>query len=198
MIYKHTTHNIHNREDGRKEEQSRTWVSSKRKKEEVSDTFVWFSVLQIIVSVYQSEIPTQPRGTLTRPLTLANSASGSTGPSSSLSSRLSLVVTFPRLLLTAGSVNCPGTLPSLVFFRSRMKSSAQAFCVGFAPKQTKEFSDWNSPTPTGRMHPHRTTDRSDINMIRFLLAVLFCLMIIDYIFQISFHLLGIKFQLVYL
>ena len=33
---------------------------------------------------------------------------------------------------------CLATLPSLVFFRSRRRSRAQAFCVGFAPKQTKE------------------------------------------------------------
>ena len=53
------------------------------------------------LGAYSSEIPTQPSGTLTHPLTLANRASESTGPSSSLSNRLSLTVAFPRLLLTA-------------------------------------------------------------------------------------------------
>ena len=37
-------------------------------------------------SVYSSEIPTKPPGTLTHPLTLANQVSESTGPSSRLSS----------------------------------------------------------------------------------------------------------------
>ena len=40
-----------------------------------------------------------------------------------------------------------GTLPSLVFW-SRRKSHAQALCVGFVPKQTKESFDWHSLTPT--------------------------------------------------
>ena len=58
--------------------------------------FLW-----AIASVYPSEIPTHSPGTLTHPLTLADQASESTGPSSSLSCRISLTVTFPRLLLTA-------------------------------------------------------------------------------------------------
>ena len=40
FLYGHTKHNIHNREGGGKEnKQTRTWVSSKSKKEEVCDTF---------------------------------------------------------------------------------------------------------------------------------------------------------------
>ena len=57
--------------------------------------------------------------------------------------RLFLTVT-PSLFF----VDCPGTLPFLIFFRSRRKSRAQALCVGFAPKQAKESSDWLSPAPS--------------------------------------------------
>ena len=60
--------------------------------------FWHFSVA--IVSVYPSEIPTQLLGTLTHPLALADLASGSTCPNSSLSSRLSLTVAFPCLSIT--------------------------------------------------------------------------------------------------
>ena len=42
-------------------------------------------------------------------------------------------------------------LPSLVHFQSRGRSCTQALCVGFAPKRTKEFSDWHAHTPTQRM-----------------------------------------------
>ena len=94
-----TTYTI---ESGRKKnKKARTWVSTKRKKGEVFDTFLWFPVhLWAIVSVYLSEIPTQPPGTLTHPLALADLTSESTGPSSSLGGCLSLTVAFPRLLLT--------------------------------------------------------------------------------------------------
>ena len=71
----------------KKNKHARTWFSSKRKKEKfltLSGGFLWS-----IASVYPSEIPTQLRGTLTHPLTLANPGFGSTDPSSSLSSRLS-------------------------------------------------------------------------------------------------------------
>ena len=43
FLYGHTKHNIHNREGGGKEnKQTRTWVSSKRKKGEACDTFQAF------------------------------------------------------------------------------------------------------------------------------------------------------------
>ena len=91
------------RVDEKKDKQSRTWVSSKRKKGEVCDTicsflFTWGGA---IASVYPSEIPTQTTGTLTHPLTLANPDSGSTGLSSLPSSYLSLAIAFPWFLLTA-------------------------------------------------------------------------------------------------
>ena len=110
-----------------------------------------------VTSVY-SKIPTKLPGTLTHPLPLANPASGSTGPSSSPGSCPLPTSVDCSLLLTAffslllSSVHCPGTLPFLVFFRSRRKSRAQALCVGFAPKQTQESSDWH-PHPQKRMPP---------------------------------------------
>ena len=55
---------------------------------------------------------------------------------------------FPDCPKSLSSVDWSGTLPFLVFFQSRRKSRAQALCVGFAPKQTKESSDWRSPTTT--------------------------------------------------
>ena len=67
----------------RKTKQARTWVSSKRKKEEVFNTFLLSSShLGAIACVYPSEIPSQPPGTPTHPLTLADLASESTGPNS--------------------------------------------------------------------------------------------------------------------
>ena len=61
------THNIHNREGGGKEnKQTWTWVSSKRKKGEVCNTFVLLSVhLWASTSMYSNEIPAKPPGTLT-------------------------------------------------------------------------------------------------------------------------------------
>ena len=84
------------RVEEKKNKQAQTWVSSKRKKGEVFDTFLW-----AIANMYPSEIPTQPPETLAHPLALADLASEFTGPSSLLSSCLSLTVTFPWLLLTA-------------------------------------------------------------------------------------------------
>ena len=115
-----------------------------------------------IASVYPIKIPTQPPGTLTHPLMSPDPASGSTGPSSSPSSCLSLTVAFSWLLLSALfcwllSVHCPVTLPSLVFFRSRRTSPAQAVWVGFAIKQTKEYSDWHSTTPIETNATYRAT-----------------------------------------
>ena len=74
---------------------------SARREKFVRVLFGFLVHLWAITSVYSSEIPTQPSGMLTHPLTLANSASESTGPSSLLCSRLSLTVTFPKLLLIA-------------------------------------------------------------------------------------------------
>ena len=96
-----------------------------------------FSVHLAIASVYPSEISTQPLGTLTHLLPLTDLASESTG--------LNLAAAF---LCPSPSVDSPETLPFFVFFRSRRKSRAQALCVGFAPKRTKESSDWHSLTPT--------------------------------------------------
>ena len=115
--------------------------------------FLWSTA-----SEYPSDIPTQPPGTLTHLLTLADLDSESTGPSSSLSGRLSLTVAFPRLLLTAFFCWLPWDLASLIFFRSRRKSRVQALCVGYAPKRTKGSSDWHSPTPTETNDTYRATN----------------------------------------
>ena len=70
------THKIHNREGGEKKEiQTWTWVSTKRKRGKVCDTFLAFCVLWANTSVYLSEIPTKPRGMLTHFLALVNRAS---------------------------------------------------------------------------------------------------------------------------
>ena len=58
-------------------------------------------------------------------------------------------LTFSWLL---SPVDFPWDLLSLVLFRSCRISHAQAFCIGFAPKQTKGSSDWH-PYPQKRMSP---------------------------------------------
>ena len=69
FLYGHTKHNIHNREGGRKEnKQTRTWVSSKRKKGEDCDTFLAFFELSRVC--IRAKFPRM----LTHPLTLANPA----------------------------------------------------------------------------------------------------------------------------
>ena len=50
------------------------------------------------------------------------------------------------------SIDCPRTLP-FFFFQSHWKSRAQSFCVGFAPKQTKDPLTGAHPHP----HHHRAT-----------------------------------------
>ena len=82
-----------------KNKQARTWVKSKCKKGKVW-SLSQHSMLLSVASVY-SKIPTQLPRTRTHPLALADPASGSTGPNSSFSSRLSLTVAFLRLLLPA-------------------------------------------------------------------------------------------------
>ena len=60
----------------KKNKQSWAWVSSKRRKVEVCDTFVLLSVcLEAIGSVYSHETSTKPRGMLTHLLALVNPAS---------------------------------------------------------------------------------------------------------------------------
>ena len=82
MFYKYTTDIIYISESGRKKNKpARTWVSPKRKEGEVLVLF-WHSVA--IARVYPNEIPTQLPGTLTHPLAVADLASGSTSPNSSL------------------------------------------------------------------------------------------------------------------
>ena len=104
--------------------------------------------------MYSSEIPTKPSGTLTHPLPLANSASDPIGPSCRLLSPadypILLTSLFCLLLLTLGP-----SFPRPLW--SRWKSRAQALCVCFVPKQTKESSDWHLPTPEEMNANHRVT-----------------------------------------
>ena len=53
------------------------------------------------------------------------------------------------------SADCLWDLPSFVIFRSRGRPRAQALCVRFAPKQTKEFFDRHLRTPTKMNAQHR-------------------------------------------
>ena len=100
MLYKHTTDATYIIESGRKKnKQARTWVSFKRKKKFWPFSVV-FCTSVAIVSVYPSEIPTQAPEKLTHPFALADLASESTGPNSSLGSHISLTVAFLWLSLT--------------------------------------------------------------------------------------------------
>ena len=82
IFYKYTTDIIYITESGRKKnKQEWTLVSPKHKKGKVLALF-WYSMA--ITSVYQNKIPTQHPGTLTHPLSLADLASRSTSPNSSL------------------------------------------------------------------------------------------------------------------
>ena len=49
--------------------------------------------------------------------------------------------------------DCLWDLPSLVLFLSRGRSRTQALCVVFAPKQTKEFSEWHPHTAEAKATP---------------------------------------------
>ena len=98
------------------------------------------------------EFPTKSPGMLTHLLKLANPLSESTGSSSHLS-RPSASPDFCRLLY---SVDC-SILSTSLFSRGTFLTSSSSGLVedlvrkpfvGFAPKQTKESSDWHLPTPT--------------------------------------------------
>ena len=148
MFYKYTTSITYITESGRKKnKQARTWINPEYKKGEVLTLF-WHSVA--IASVYPKEIPTQLPGTLTHSLALSDQASGSISPNSTLQ-QPPLSNRHLSLTVVNSSLFCSVTLLFLVFFRSHRKFRAQALCVGFAPKQTKESSDWRSPTPIERM-----------------------------------------------
>ena len=104
MFYKYTTDIT--KSGRKKKKQARTWVRPKRKKGEFFGTFLVFCDSK--TSVYPNEIPTQLPWTLTHPLALADLASGSTSPNSSLQQsllydrRLSLAVTNSSLFTALG------------------------------------------------------------------------------------------------
>ena len=107
------------------------------------------------MSVYL-KIPRQLPGMLTYLLVLADQT-GPTDPSSLLSNCLTDRHLYPTVADCFSLVDCPGTLPFLIFFQSCRKSCAQALCVGLAPEQTKESSEWHSPTPTETNATHHAT-----------------------------------------
>ena len=77
MFYKYTTDITYITESGKKKnKQALTWVSPKRKKGEIWALFWDFCASVTITSVYPSEIPTQPPGTLTPPFALADALGG--------------------------------------------------------------------------------------------------------------------------
>ena len=129
----------------KKNKQSQAWVSSKHKKGEVCDTIVHSVGLRERVLEQNSHKATRNADSFSQP-----------GIFKDLS-RLSASSNFCRLVCSLDwsvlppSLDCSvlptdlRDLPSLVLFRSRRRSRAQALCVDFAPKQTKGSSDW---------HPH--------------------------------------------
>ena len=140
FLYQHTKHNIHNREVGRKRnKQTRTWVSSKRKKGEVCDTFLAFCVLsRACIRAKFRQIHQEPLG----PHILA--------------------VGFPRLLLTTLSCRlpCPADCPVLF---SRGPSFPRPLPVSWEISRTSPLcgfrakTDWHLPTPTETNATHRVT-----------------------------------------
>ena len=130
FLYGHTKHN---REEGRKEnKQTQTWVSSKRKKGEVFDTFLAFCELSRACIL--TKLPQSHQECWLIFLCWLNR------PESTVSSNCSLLPTvlFCRLvcscLLLLTDSSSLWDLPSLVLFRSRGRSHAQALCIGFSSK----------------------------------------------------------------
>ena len=111
--------------------------------------FLW-----AIASEYPSEIPTQPPGTLTHPFALADMASESIGPNSSLNSRLSLTVTFRRLLLTAFFCSLPWDLafPRLLPV-SQETSRASPLCGVSRQNRQRDPLNGTHPHSQKRMPP---------------------------------------------
>ena len=162
FLYQHTKYTTDWVKE-KKNKQSLAWVSSKRKKGEVCDTFVHSVCLSANVSVYSSETPTKPLGMLTHFFTLVNPASSQVfldrqlPPISVDWSVLSTGLFCPLLLTDSFSwllslAYWLWDIPSLVLFWSRGKTCAQAVCVSFAPKQTKGSSDWHH-THRNECHP---------------------------------------------
>ena len=141
FLYGHTKHNIHNREGGRKEnKQSRTWVSSKRKKGEVCDIFLAFCELSRACirakfpQSYQecklilSRWPTRHLSPhiLEVAFSLLRTALFCWFLCSAFFSWLSASPDFSRLVCSASFSVLPWDLLSLVFFRSHGRSRVQA------------------------------------------------------------------------
>ena len=160
QLTKSTTEGV----ERKKNKQTRTWVCSKCKKEEVCDIFV-----QLCVSVGQRERVFEqnshkPWAMPTYLLALVNPASVGQQvlavafqtfvDRSPLCPALISWLTFSWLhspadcsLLLTVSFSLLWDLYSLV--QSRGRSHARALCVGFTPKQIKGSSDWHTHT-----HPH--------------------------------------------
>ena len=158
IFYKPTKHNIHNWEDGRKEEQTnkqtRTCVSSKRKKGEVFDTCVACIWAKFPQSHQERWIillrwPTWPLGSQVRAVAFAWSLSSPT----SVNCPVLLTALFCRLV---SFTDCLFLFGSGTFLPS--SSSGVVRNLAGKPfvwvlrqkkkKKTRKSSDWNSPTPT--------------------------------------------------
>ena len=125
----------------RTNEQTRAWVSSKRKKGEVYVTHFCTSpcICRLSWACVLRETSTKPLGILTH-LWLSSLTASFCRPCPSLDSYLKPTVLF-CLPLTIDSLCLLWDLPSLLHFQSRWRSRPQALWVGFTPKQTKRFSD---------------------------------------------------------
>ena len=154
MFYKYITDITYITESGRKKnKQPQTWVSPKCKKGKVWALF-WHSVLLCLSrACTQTKFPCsyQECGLiLSHWLTWLLGPLIPTPPSAAAS-------LWPSPFPDCHELFCSGTLPFLIFFQSCRKSRVQTLCVGFTPEQTKESSDWYSPTPTETNAQHRAT-----------------------------------------
>ena len=147
MFYKYTTDIIYITESGRKKnKQTRICVRPKRKKRDVLSLFC---ASVAIASVYPKKILLNYQERWLICSLWLTWLLGPQVPTPRFSSRVSLTVARPWLSPTPKFL-----LENLAFLRLlRSRRKSHALCVGLAPKQTKESSDWCSPrpTPTERM-----------------------------------------------
>ena len=133
FLYKHTKHNIHNREGGRKENKPGLRLAPNGRREKFLTLLCSFLCICGLLRAFLRA--KSSRSHQERWLILSRLA---TRPEATAPALFTWLSSVDCLLLF-----CSGPLPSLILFRSRRRSRTQALCVGFAPKQTKE-SKWHS------------------------------------------------------